>query len=985
MDRRIYIPICIFAIVAQIAYATCNGADFTIKDGVTTSCAGSSIGVNVQAPDCTDLSDIKLTINGQPGNNQCTPAGSYGWHDPVSNQDYCEFTIPALSTGSYDLEYEYSATILGCWTVAKRGIFQPGFQVTGQCDTSSCSHGGWYSNAVTYKLDFESEKGSPEYVMEGNTYIVYPGTTISIKDINSFAMQSSDGLTGESPVYPGLIAWQFNGIATNDDTSKNEAANLCDEVYILETDPDYPVTNCIRHNNYQGGFFLNIPNTRYDVFQSTKGFLWTSDLQWRNGGDNEFELISYGPDYANMNTTIQVDRINAVCDSPDFVCPVNNDNVCSAGSLANSPKGFIADNTYNFGIAAPDGNITQEFTNNLTTLVRLYESGRKVSYPVIINNTGSFKINAKVSIDCSTDSSFQCGIDTTDQLDIEPSMSGTFNFWILPPNINAGLVFEKEFTPTLSADMSYPGMPVYQTITHQGSVTFVDQDWSDIYCENPTAQETGIYSSSNSSLSAMDWLVKDADLYFPHGQNSYKSCCGDDSNETWSNPFYHTENDSSCYNGKTLLNCQVPGTNSSVINENGTIYVCGQGGQALNNSNANNNIVTGNYCTYRCQENRICTFANSSWVRPNEQDMGYIKGWAGSATNISRLYECCNKEKCWNGNKCVINAVNISTNHIYDNYRCIDGLWKAAVTQKTPDDNDEGYCPDQTKCLFSHRSNPPCVSSGFYDKDDYCENGTWSSRTKWIASKMADMASGDFTLYCSSQQNTLNFLDYVVGTNYAKNYVKGSTNNYCVLVSGSNIVIGTSLNDDIEAANSSFIDVLKDITTSCSGAKADDGLYHQCSSPRVWYNNRLKSVIFSKSIIQPTGTDPVTNFNYYIKSRIDNTLTKLKQGFPTEPFISGFYNRGIRTFKNVYVNKGTPKSVTAAMDGVQVHNLIAEYKGFSADICSYVDTYNQLHPDAYAGIKCYNDGSSYYVLGQGSIFSNADPAGIWTDMTASIK
>ena len=84
------------------------------------------------------------------------------------------------------------------------------------------------------------------------------------------------------------------------------------------------------------------------------------------------------------------------------------------------------------------------------------------------------------------------------------------------------------------------------------------------------------------------------------------------------------------------------------------------------------------------------------------------------------------------------------------------------------------FCIEDNQCLVDPNGNfednnnpeldPQCITDGQYINDNYCENGIWTSRTKYIALQFLDIARGnDYTIFCDEAQKTLNELKYVIG------------------------------------------------------------------------------------------------------------------------------------------------------------------------------------------------------------------------------
>ncbi|MFH0701897.1 MAG: hypothetical protein V2A62_05690 [Candidatus Woesearchaeota archaeon] len=149
---------------------------------------------------------------------------------------------------------------------------------------------------------------------------------------------------------------------------------------------------------------------------------------------------------------------------------------------------------------------------------------------------------------------------------------------------------------------------------------------------------------------------------------------------------------------------------------------------------------------------------------------------------------CCPDNHCWNGYACVEDMTKFTSmvDSVGENrfYRCVEGEWNHYPPKRdwTNDLVKWGFCPQQEQCfVLSHNFGgvqsytaqdfyqgkyPTCINSREYIFDHYCENGQWTSRTKFLASKLLEVINegDDYELYCDNYQQVL--LDFAEKDNY---------------------------------------------------------------------------------------------------------------------------------------------------------------------------------------------------------------------------
>ena len=350
------------------------------------------------------------------------------------------------------------------------------------------------------------------------------------------------------------------------------------------------------------------------------------------------------------------------------------------------------------------------------------------------------------------------------------------------------------------------------------------------------------------------------------------------------------------------------------------------------------------------------------------------------------------QNQCPQDKKCVLRVSGETNAHVescentnYNNLLCCNTYFFKADLEGTI-----GYCPRQNQCLkrvigSTNANNPEsyeCVESGDFTKDSFCENGNWTSRTKFVALQLLSLpAAGNYILFCDSADNALNYAKYLVGQETAENYIAGKANNFCVISYENKIVFGTSLNQGINDANLPFLSLLG--ISSCN--EANDNNYNPCdNSKKAWYNKNLKTVIYSKDAIDLRPLNFFESFVNFLKSPF-TTIANLIKGKVSEPPFDNSYISSLKKFDKLYLNRAGNKAIRGTMEGLQFKNMLIEYQSFDTDICSFVDKFGQTTSDAGSGIVCRKDGNNYYVLAQGSTFTTLNPNIIWTDLTSSLR
>lgn len=326
------------------------------------------------------------------------------------------------------------------------------------------------------------------------------------------------------------------------------------------------------------------------------------------------------------------------------------------------------------------------------------------------------------------------------------------------------------------------------------------------------------------------------------------------------------------------------------------------------------------------------------------------------------LEEICPPNQCWDGYACVVNNANPSPvwTGIYHHYKCVNGLWRTDV-KYTPK-NEPGFCDNQNQCLL--RANPDtCINSGEFDKDNYCNNGEWETRTREVALRLLGLAANsNYVLFCDSYTNVLNHFNYILNGQNVELFLGATTgippaNNFCAIVywspTASNpsiddikVAIGTSLNQELE--NSGIRSVLGD-PNDCSNVPDDATSYVKCVSGKTWYNPANKVIIHTSEIRNSLSS---ANFAEYIQHPIDTIVRFiLKIWAPTYGPDNSDYDfiEKRKNFDKIYISEKNGKTIRGVNEkewGLSVSGILQsreyfllEFYRFNSDITPAINTF----------------------------------------------
>ncbi|MFH1642947.1 MAG: GLUG motif-containing protein [Nanoarchaeota archaeon] len=347
-----------------------------------------------------------------------------------------------------------------------------------------------------------------------------------------------------------------------------------------------------------------------------------------------------------------------------------------------------------------------------------------------------------------------------------------------------------------------------------------------------------------------------------------------------------------------------------------------------------------------------------------------------------------------------------------------------------------GYCTDNSKCFVKETGGiAECIDSGEFAADHFCEDGGWSSRTKLVALELLELATnqintpnvepGNYILFCDDYDKVLNYIDYtIVGPAYpVEDFLKGvmgnsncqnsytsevdqCVNEMCVLIYHVNgnkkIAIGTALNQILEPGFSNYPFLSLIAPTGCTDSDVYSvqigtyGEYRTCvsSQPKIWYNSRTQSVIYSNDAIQLNQPSFSQIFLSFLKSPFETIFSIIKKDNTGSQIPQWQFITNTKEFSKLYLLEDGVKSIKGivekeiSQEGIGEEFMAVRYNCISSDICNSVNNYNaDLGAWSSETISCESGANNeYYVKYTPQSDSDAELGfRTWIDLTAKIR
>ena len=422
---------------------------------------------------------------------------------------------------------------------------------------------------------------------------------------------------------------------------------------------------------------------------------------------------------------------------------------------------------------------------------------------------------------------------------------------------------------------------------------------------------------------------------------------------------------------------------------------------------------------------------------------------------------CCPDNYCWNGYACVEPMEDFTklSEEVEEgrNYRCVEGEWKYQPLKFDWKNKNWGFCNDVSQCFvmnsvegalstnnaqdFLMGQYPTCINNGEYVLDNYCQDGEWTSRTKFVAQQLLEVAQdGEYILYCANLWDALidseTFQTVLEGEepgvagdipdvpsgegDYGEAHLdqkfkcfpaisasesaselvedKENTcvNKVCVLKykdSGAfKVAFGTSLNKDIqgkeEEGPNSFlqalnIDVLElgPLVNSCEESEgfAECDLTDLPLTGDLWYSRELNATIYSRDDLTP--------------GIIDRAIDWIRGALGLRDDTSAEFIENTENFLNLYLLDKSDKKVRAvkALEGTN-ETVVAEYENFETPVCDYIA--NKEMPltltteplEAESGnnkVYCTTEGNIHRIEAVANSFGGTDE--LWKPLTGKLR
>ncbi len=334
-------------------------------------------------------------------------------------------------------------------------------------------------------------------------------------------------------------------------------------------------------------------------------------------------------------------------------------------------------------------------------------------------------------------------------------------------------------------------------------------------------------------------------------------------------------------------------------------------------------------------------------------------------------------------------------------YRCINGNWRPAVLKWNPENTDKGYCPQIDQCYLGPEKG--CVDTGYFEGDDYCEKGNWSSRTKLVARQLLDILEEkraaitgyDFkrgTIYCDDFDEVLAQVDYKdieLSEKTVRELIEGPSegcpgtdglpcaNNFCALSlvdldGNEEVYIGTSTNIPLNTETEySLLRLFPEAKGSAGGAHniycdgaiqqssitknytgCDDYDFVEAGNANIWVDNKTQTVIYSRDAFDISNTVTTSDvFNMMIRHPL-RTIFRWARLFlvgevetirGTEQFLEN-----IADLRKLYISMASNKEIRGAVErkagtgGLQRNIMTVGYKNVEENLCHSNETIEAL-------------------------------------------
>ncbi|MBI2675523.1 MAG: hypothetical protein HYX24_03630 [Candidatus Aenigmarchaeota archaeon] len=438
----------------------CNTVPITFNSPISESCLRSSVPVHPTANCNVGSASISFYLDSTKVRDGCTAGGDVNWN--IDGRANCEVKIPSgMATGKYAMTGRYTINSKEYTVEVRNPKSNTGkLDVKSACDTNSqCSHVLFVLSPVspgTFSF-------TPEYAVDGSSYVLPPNATARLKNGQAYVMECSDGVVYSST--PGIVAWTYK-----DSSLVNVSNNK------IFGSPACTISGRDR-------------STVIGKVSDTRGFIPSScDIGIHGAQSKEVNLGTFAQ---GGHYNIKEDLIHAWCDAPDYICPWLGgswrNSICRYG-YANTPErstGWVPLKEYNFTVIDPHLTISTDghkiYTINtaapqniVNALINLKNTGigkLKINFLKVSCSVGCVEPGYVEMIDENKGQDVLLQIDINEVADLQHSEPENYDSFETYGTQNTVQILN--FTYVAKVDMGYDDAYNFTTVGRRNETTLI--------------------------------------------------------------------------------------------------------------------------------------------------------------------------------------------------------------------------------------------------------------------------------------------------------------------------------------------------------------------------------------------------------------------------------------------------------------------------------------------------------------------------------
>ena len=335
---------------------------------------------------------------------------------------------------------------------------------------------------------------------------------------------------------------------------------------------------------------------------------------------------------------------------------------------------------------------------------------------------------------------------------------------------------------------------------------------------------------------------------------------------------------------------------------------------------------------------------------------------------------CCIKDdECWDGAKCRKNQESDYSSPSYfpgSDKRCINGAWQDSPPKASPDGKTTGFCPGN-QCYKGAAAANPCVNNGDTQKNYYCDNGNWLSRTRYVATQLLSIAGNDddYVMLCDKKEAVFNQVPKDLLTN-----LNIDERSFCVIKIKTNAgastktIVGISVDENVKSLPLGT--VFGSIENCNLISIPTEDKYKKCTD-NLLFNPLYNILLYSEDGLSSYAGQSQENSNAEF-GRLSRRIESINSATPS--FDLTDYDK-IFSFKN----KGL--KITSAFEYKSMQNVIYLYEEIGFDVCKIINDNKGKYEENYnPSVTCgtdYMHSSSEYPATNNLLL-------IWLDLTSKL-